>query len=205
MASVRLNKMDKEHIAKQARIKSPLHKQAQDIEEALRQFAGKLRVHVLGGEEKAAEYAAVAKKIAGIRASLPENLTCYGSTISMSNNLYVYFEKHKGQRVNLPDTAVAPNNSVNLYEYPELLKEFIGLRDLEKTTDMKLKNLENEVLASISSITTLKKLLSVWPEAEELIPEHLKQPPVQLPALRTAKLNKMIGLPSDKSKPTGAK
>lgn len=53
-----------------------------------------------------------------------------------------------------------------------------------------------EVAATVNSVTTIKKLLEIWPEAKDLLP---KEERVQSTALvaDVQKLNAMIGLPKD--------
>lgn len=48
--------------------------------------------------------------------------------------------------------------------------------------------------AVIGSVTTIKKLISVWPEIEEFIPESSKREATNLPAFPIEDLNKSFGL-----------
>lgn len=56
-------------------------------------------------------------------------------------------------------------------------------------------SLRTNVSAMVNSVTTIEKLLKVWPEAAELLPKA-STPAPQLPAVQLADLNAMIGLPS---------
>ncbi|WP_242452188.1 Nmad5 family putative nucleotide modification protein, partial [Providencia rettgeri] len=47
--------------------------------------------------------------------------------------------------------------------------------------------------------TTVKRLLTIWPEAKELLPKDVEKASVQLPALKVEKLNEIIGLPTEKA------
>ncbi|MCR9222884.1 MAG: Nmad5 family putative nucleotide modification protein [Hyphomonas sp.] len=60
--------------------------------------------------------------------------------------------------------------------------------------------IRREVDAVIRANATVEKLLRVWPEVKELLPEGMLNPApkVHLPAFNPAKLNNVIGLPSDK-------
>lgn len=54
-----------------------------------------------------------------------------------------------------------------------------------------------DVMAALENVTTVKNLLKVWPEAEELLPSDMApKPKAKLPMVRTADLNAAIGLPS---------
>ncbi|MFT7963069.1 Nmad5 family putative nucleotide modification protein, partial [Salmonella enterica] len=46
-------------------------------------------------------------------------------------------------------------------------------------------------------VTTVKRLIEVWPESKELLPKEADKASTALPALRVEDLNKMIGLPSE--------
>ncbi|MFA2284800.1 Nmad5 family putative nucleotide modification protein, partial [Escherichia coli] len=51
--------------------------------------------------------------------------------------------------------------------------------------------------AALNSVTTVKRLIEVWPESKELLPKEADKASTALPALRVEDLNKMIGLPSE--------
>lgn len=55
------------------------------------------------------------------------------------------------------------------------------------------------VRATVESVTTVKKLLELWPEAAELLPET-ESKGAALPVVQRDQLNTMIGLPSDEDK-----
>lgn len=52
------------------------------------------------------------------------------------------------------------------------------------------------VWAVLNSVTTVKKLLEVWPESAELIPSEIEKPAINLPTVQIADLNNMIGVPT---------
>jgi hypothetical protein len=52
------------------------------------------------------------------------------------------------------------------------------------------------VWAVLNSVTTVKKLLEVWPESAELIPSGIEKPVINLPTIQIADLNNMIGVPT---------
>jgi hypothetical protein len=59
------------------------------------------------------------------------------------------------------------------------------------------KEIEATVWAALNSVTTLKRLIEVWPESKELIPKDSDNAKAALPALRVEDLNRMIGLPTE--------
>lgn len=59
-------------------------------------------------------------------------------------------------------------------------------------------NVRENVRALVYSVTTVKKLLEVWPESLELIPSNVEKPIVQLPSIKIEQLNALIGVPTEK-------
>lgn len=200
--TLRLNKSHKIYIAEKARQLSPLNQELTALLLDREQLAERIRVLSLGGEEKSKQYAAIAKQIQTIKDNLPEDIVSYGSTINMGNGFYVTYTGSEWRcYLSLPNSAVV---STTTYPIPkDSIVEFdlIALDTNIKNLRLQLRELQDNVFASISSITTVKKLLEQWAEAIELLPDELKQPKVLLPALQSSKLNKLIGLPTKKAKP----
>lgn len=90
---------------------------------------------------------------------------------------------------------ISPSSHTLLADNP-LVAEFHEIHNKQAEYDDKLSTLMNSVRAAVQKVTTVKKLLEVWPEAKELIPEEVEKQVKQLPAIKTEDLNKMIGLPS---------
>ncbi|MBZ7312623.1 hypothetical protein FMK79_17585 [Klebsiella oxytoca] len=68
----------------------------------------------------------------------------------------------------------------------------------EQKLNARAKEIESTVWAALNSVTTLKRLVEVWPESKELIPESSDDARTTLPALKVEDLNRMIGLPTEK-------
>lgn len=79
----------------------------------------------------------------------------------------------------------------------ELLKLMDDYRSEEKAIDDIKSNVRENVKALVYSVTTVKKLLEVWPESLELIPTDVAKPVVNLPSIKIEQLNALIGVPSD--------
>ncbi|MBZ7208083.1 hypothetical protein FMK66_11450 [Klebsiella michiganensis] len=67
----------------------------------------------------------------------------------------------------------------------------------EQRLNARKKEIEATVWAALNSVTTLKRLIEVWPESKELIPENSDNARASLPALKVEDLNRMIGLPTE--------
>lgn len=57
-------------------------------------------------------------------------------------------------------------------------------------------DLRTQVRAALVGVNTVKRLLVLWPEADELLPKDLGVPRNTLPMVQVEQLNRAIGLPS---------
>ena len=73
--------------------------------------------------------------------------------------------------------------------------EFEALEALRKQLEDERGTLRQNVRAAVNAVTTVAKLLAVWPEAAELLPTSAAPKP-QLPAVNVQVLNAAIGLPT---------
>ncbi|AUW07804.1 hypothetical protein MC52_025005 [Klebsiella michiganensis] len=79
----------------------------------------------------------------------------------------------------------------------EITKRFDSIIDEEQKLNSRKKEIEATVWAALKSVTTLSRLVEVWPESKELIPENVDSAKVALPALKIEDLNRLIGLPTE--------
>lgn len=89
----------------------------------------------------------------------------------------------------------------NRYVIPqghELVTLMEAYRAEQKTINDIKSNVRENVKALVYSVTTVKKLLEVWPESLELIPTNVAKQAVQLPSIKIEQLNALIGVPSEK-------
>lgn len=200
--SLRLNKSHKQEIASKARALSPIHKQIGEVLKERKLLAEKIRVESLGGAEKATKYQNIADKIIKLREDLPESLLSHSQGVTMNSSIFVRTDNqyYSRRHLMLPKTSVVSGECYDMTTQSKYLPALLESIEKEEAFKKELSELYENVYASISSITTVKKLLDQWEEAIELLPEELKQPKIQLPALQTNKLNKLIGLPIKKEK-----
>jgi len=201
--SIRLNKHHKETIAQNARKLSPLNAQLDQVFKARKVLAESIRVESLGGLKKTKEYDDIAKDRLLQRDKLPYNLLSHSTGINMASRMYVGLSKTERRYcLNFEDIRVAIKGTRDLTTGSRYYDPLIKSIEIEDKIREELIELEQSVYASISGITTLKKLLETWPEVVELLPSDITQQPVRLPALRTDNLNKLIGLPTKKASGT---
>lgn len=197
--SIRLNKSDKEDIARKARNLSPLNKKLEDAIKDQYVVAEKLRIYSLGGQDKADEYQAVADKIQKLSDALPDHVATSGVGVHISSYVY-YLAPNTRYRdgMALSGPKIVSKENANLDTGDPLLTEIEAVIEAKSKIQQELREVEATVYASIAGITTVKKLLDTWPEAKELLHPDMLQPKAMLPAMQTIKLNKLIGLPIDK-------
>lgn len=80
----------------------------------------------------------------------------------------------------------------------ELSKRFEKLTQKENKLKEKETEINTTVQVALNSVTTIKRLIEIWPESKELIPTDISKSTSTLPALQVEDLNKLIGLPTDK-------
>lgn len=78
-----------------------------------------------------------------------------------------------------------------------LVDEFYALEDEKKQLTDEKQVLEAQLRGLLDGITTIKKLLEVWPEARELLPAT-EAKAANLPTVLVSSLNAAIGLPTEK-------
>lgn len=185
-------------------VKNALAKTTLDAEEdALRQeryvLAEEFRIASLGGPEEAARIEQLAKKIEKELQTLPKGLCTNDAPFRRDYEMYRL--NLGGLRENMrysasnDDKRISPSDAVFLGDDPLVLK-FHELLNRETDLDKRCRDLKAKIRAVLNSCTTVKKLLDVWPEAKELLPEQLEEARPQLPAVQTADLNAAIGLPT---------
>jgi hypothetical protein len=92
---------------------------------------------------------------------------------------------------------VPRNGRVTVPAEHALVKEFYDMGSKQDDIDKQTETLRLQVRAAISKVTTVDKLIKLWPEASELLPTDMASVVTNLPALAVADLNALIGLPSE--------
>ena len=150
----------------------------------------------IGGAEAMQLLDVANKKVAKIVAALPVHLQesvrlgpLTGSIVATFAGCRHYINEWDAQR---------PAKNVSLAAEHPLSVAFFALENRKKDLDKKRGDLLSEVRAALNSVTTVARLLKVWPEAKELLPTSAAPAP-QLPAIRVEHLNAAIGLPTEET------
>jgi len=202
---MKLTNAIREVIVNNAVAKSGLNDVRDAIVKQRAEWANKVRLEAIGGAEVEKSLRAINDQYKMLRESVPKSVQGdFRKPAKTRNEIYLnvagisfsaYF--HGGIDYNRCDQTyrISPSSHTLLADNP-LVAEFHEIHNKQAEYDDKLSTLMNLVQASIQKVTTVKKLLEVWPEAKELIPEEVEKQVKQLPAIKTEDLNKMIGLPS---------
>lgn len=169
------------------------------------EWANKVRLEAIGGIEVEKSLRAVNAQYEALRDSVPKSVQGeFRKPAKTRNEIYLnvagisfcaYF--HGGLSYSGYEQVyrISPSSHTLLADNP-LVAEFHEIHNKQAEYNDKLSTLTNSVRAAVQKVTTVKKLLEVWPEAKELITEEVEKQVKQLPAIKTEDLNKMIGLPS---------
>lgn len=205
MSNKLTNKVREEIIAK-AVSKSGINDRQEELRLRRAEWAENVRVAALGGQKSVAEIEAVEAQIDQLIDKLPETVRVRHTFVKRDFEIYrlnvaglrvrAQFNGTESPRMYGFEVVykIAPSDYTLLADDP-LTAEFHAIHDAQQAIEKQREEIEASVRAAVSSVTTVKKLLEIWPEASELIPETVT-PTKQLPALPREDLNAMIGLPS---------
>lgn len=202
---MKLTNAIREVIVNNAVAKSGLNDVRDAIVKQRAEWANKVRLEAIGGVEEEQKLADVNNQYELLCESVPKSLRLSGRPpVVTDTDIYVnvagvsfcaYFSGQLNSYTGENVRKISPAKTTLLADNP-LVAEFHEIHNKQAEYDDKLSTLINCVRAAVQKVTTVKKLLEVWPESKELIPEEVEKQVKQLPAIKTEDLNKMIGLPS---------
>lgn len=205
MSSIRLTTRMKEEIARNALIKSGVFTELEEVTKLKNQLALDARVIAFGGKKKTEEVDQLSSKLVAISEELGKMGCSFYSYDVRSTSIYLtvsgrrvgwlsYGKDGNGEDILLP----TPNEDKCMFSAEhEITKRFDEICALQQKLEAKKKDIESNVWAALNSVTTVKRLIEVWPESKELLQKEADKASAALPALRVEDLNKMIGLPSE--------
>lgn len=201
----KLTKAVKEQIVKNAVEKSGLINEHNKIIQRRAEWANNVRLFAIGGADVEKQLIAINEQYEKLYASVDGSLRGdFRKPVKADNDIYVnvsgisftaLFNGQLGYNKSDHIYKITPNNIVLLADNP-LVAEFHEIHNQQEEYNNKVVTLNNSVNGVIANITTVKKLLDVWPEAKELLPPEIEKQTINLPMVQTADLNKLIGLPS---------
>lgn len=185
----RITKYLRDKIVTNAIEKSGINTTIKTIETSMVKLGEDIRIDYFDGIEQYEKYQEIVKNS--------------NRKLKFYNSNYQFNAAFGGQRYcfSLGEYKATPHDLLTFNSDHEFSKRFFNLeRQLREAKD-KRDEIETTVKGSISKFTTVEKLLKVWSEAKELIPETVKPQTTEI-VLVTDDLNKMIGLPTNESQQT---
>ncbi|MBS0930619.1 Nmad5 family putative nucleotide modification protein [Klebsiella michiganensis] len=205
MTSIRLTNAIREQIAKNALTKSGVVAALEALQINRHRAARDARVFAFGGADKAAKVDKAYEKLGKLLSEIRDSGSSVYLSSGLSSSIYIaisgrqlgwcpYGKDSKGEDILL----VTPNRDLCLFGAEhEITKRFDEIMNEEQRLNARAKEIEATVWAALNSVTTLKRLIEVWPESKVLIPENSDNARASLPALKVEDLNRMIGLPTE--------
>lgn len=194
----RLNNATREYILGKALEKAEIPalqvKYARDRED----WMDRLRVETNGMSD--ADLDALNAKIRKLKMQIPEKLRSSYPVIEKRRSLYPNIGGLRIGRHEFPDNTAryAISEPTVASDHP-LAVEFHAMEDAYEEVCERKKVLTAQVMSVLNGVTTIKKLLEVWPEARELLPPN-EQPIISnVPAVLITSLNAAIGLPTEEA------
>ncbi|MGE1562171.1 Nmad5 family putative nucleotide modification protein [Pantoea septica] len=207
MSSVRLTNAIREQIAKNALEKSGVTSALDDLRKKRHELARSARIFAFGGEQKAKAIDASYAKLEKLEEEVKNSGADVYISSGKSTSIYLAIG---GRRLGWVDYGFDDKGSQILLVTPkrdwclfaadhEITKGFDAVFDEESKVEKRKDEIEKTVWAALNSVQTIKRLIEVWPESQELIPENVDSVKASLPALKVEDLNKMIGLPTSEA------
>lgn len=187
----------KKTIARNAQEKSNAAKKLKELESVEHDLARRALVDYAGGESELTKFTLKAKR-------------AYKALSELPSEFHHDREPPKKSSIDIRCEGLGHNVTLN-FKIPKLFanRGYYRVKDKRLAADIvkwwnahsaayeERSNVYHEVMGALSSITTVKKLLEVWPEAAELLPADVGTAKSSLPMVQTDDLNRIIGLPSE--------
>lgn len=173
--------------------KAGLYARGAAVKESRQKWAEEIRLLSLG--KHSAEIERVYREAEQLTAKLPEELRGSGDIVRKVGRLRLNLA---GRTVLVSEwEGVLPALPLTLTAESPMVARFDAIVSEEGAIESEGEALRTQVRAVLGSVTTVAKLLSIWPEARELLPTTLAETKPQLPAVQLADLNRMCGLPTE--------
>ena len=173
---------------------SPLNKKEAELEKLISEQADVIRLEVIGGKETEKAIIRFFKNSEKMLESFPIRVggifSPYGSHITIN-----YQGRYHPIDLGEP-TKIIPFNKVVISSANEAMDRYENLLTQRDECRASIIALESNIYAVLKSVTTIKQLLKVWPDAKDLLPDP-KSKESTLPAIPIKELNKQLGLPLD--------
>ena len=201
-----LNNQTRKLIAANAVIKSGAYEKLEANIARLADWAERVRIHYFGTLARAEQVQAWVEQVKSEAASVApwvELRNATSATVFANLNGRAVNVRFSGYLCQKDETDAGaekvykfcPDRRIVIKEGNPLIALFDAIIRERDILRAEREDLHASVMAALSNIRTEKQLLSVWPEAAELLPEGERQK-AGLPAIPVSTLNAQIGLPT---------
>lgn len=208
----RLNNNIRDKILSNALGQAGVFKREATLKTRRADLAESCRLYAMGGVENEKKLIKVVEKRKKLLADLDFK---YGIHAAMSSTVYKDYDINVafgGMQIRLYFSGDVENTYIEndrVYKSPapkdrvlfaadhEFSTEFSAIEKEAETVKSLRETVTANVKAVLQSVTTVKKLLEVWPESKELIPTNVDSPSINLPSVNVEQLNTMIGIPTE--------
>lgn len=197
MATVRLTLEDKQAIVDKAISRSVLMPRLKKQIVACHVLADTIRIELLGGARNVILMDDLIKQADQIISKLPD-------AVHRQDRHYLSFSTHirftlpstgRSESLELSERSYIPQAYSPTLENPKLEAMVIKHLELNQTLIAERKQLQEELWEILNQASTVKKLLTIWPEAKSLLTEEqLNQTNTPLPAEKSKELNRALNL-----------
>lgn len=199
----RLNRRIKDDIIDNAVIKAGIPGRKEALITRRAEWAERVRIAAIGGEEMDKKIQSIKKRFENAVKEVPDSVlentvfrTDYDIYLNVAGARFRAYFNGKGYYRGDQVYRITPADFTIKADDP-LAKEFSDIEAEESAISEEESTIRVNVEGALSEVTTVKKLLEVWPEVKELLPSDLSPVKKQLPAVKSSDLNKLIGLPSE--------
>ena len=197
MATVRLTLEDKQAIVDKAISRSVHMQRLQKQKVAGHVLADTIRIELLGGARNVILIDDLIKQADKIISKLPD-------AVHRKDRHYLSFSTHirftlpstgRSETLELSERSYVPQAYSPTLENEKLEAMVIKHLELNQTLIAERNRLQEELWAILNQASTVKKLLTIWPEAKSLLTEEQLNPTnAPLPAEKSKELNKALNL-----------
>lgn len=198
-----LNEKVKSEIVAAAIKKAGIEDKEKALVERRIAWAENVRIDALGGADAAAALEALMAQVKSMLEDIPDTLCRKDRIFRHEASIMLNVgglqaaarfngDTHHRILVN-PVYKLSPARHT-IHAGTPLALEFEAIENEARDLEDQRRTLENTIRGSLSGIRTVSRLLKEWPEAAALLPEWANSGSPNLPAIRRADLNNMIGL-----------
>jgi len=189
----RLTASLKKQIVKNAVEQSTAHNDLIELRKAGTELAHSIRIFEIGGLD---EHARILEAAEAFETAVPARYR-ERRVVEACQRLCVTFNNDNWLTFNFTEKQLMSQHPIRLEDdHPHVQEVRDYAKDLLRLVTKK-DDIERQVEASLTGITTVAKLLKVWPEAKVLLPDDIDAPSSSLPAVQVDTLNQLIGLPKN--------